>query len=95
MNTQLMDLLGDVPQELREQLYQRLIQREDNALDGLRVAAATQGLMPSMTGVILYQTGLGTPPSPEAWALLTAQAEAEFAELRAAIEEWQRQHGES
>lgn len=81
-------LAGLIDEHIEGSLEQKMTviaalqEREDNALDMLRAAAAGQGLRPSITQVILSQTGLGTPMTPEAFALVQAQAEVEIAELQ-------------
>lgn len=86
VNQSLMGLIENfVDEGQRQQLYEALIAREDHALDHLRVAAAGQGLMPSITAIILLRTGLGSPVDPTAYTLLLRQAERETQELNEAI----------
>lgn len=69
-----------------DELYAALLQREDTILDYLRLAAAQQGLMPSMTQMILMHSGLGTPVSKDFHDRVLAQVEDEIAELQRRME---------
>lgn len=76
-------------------LYFALLEREDEILDGLRLAAAAQGLMPSITQLVLCQTGLGTPVTAEQFVLIREQAEAEVRQINETLRRMQGEGGDS
>lgn len=54
-------------------LRARLLAREDNIADVLRLAGDQLGAMPQLVAEVICLTGLGTPPSDEERALIHAQ----------------------
>lgn len=69
--------LPDTLAATKAELKRRLLARDNEILDRLRLLAAQQGLLPAITAYLLPSVGLGELPSPEELQLLRRQAEAE------------------
>jgi hypothetical protein len=74
-------------------LVQALENRENQALDLIRMRAAEQGLFAAVVAAVLLETGLGTEPSPGERAMIQTEAAQQQAEIARMAEEFRRRFG--
>jgi hypothetical protein len=80
----ILDRFPQVPEGVRQQMYESLVAREDNMRDVMFMAGQQFGLFPQIVAEVLAEVGLGTPKSDEERLMIRASFNQLMEQLRRA-----------